>query len=79
MSQNVAWWVKGGRAVRVEIDEARCEGFGLCNEHLPETFVLDEAGYASVTEDGVVPAGEEEFALRAVDGCPTKAIRIVEE
>ena len=43
-----------------------------------ELFEVDELGYATALNDGVVPPGLEEKAKKAVDNCPEIAI-IVEE
>jgi ferredoxin len=61
--------------MKVRVDDRVCEGFGLCSQHLPEVFRLDEQGFASVEGDGLVPAGLEGAARSAIDGCPTFAIR----
>jgi ferredoxin len=65
--------------VKVRLDSAVCDGFGTCASHAPDLFVLDEWGYAALQGDGVVPAGDEAPAQRAVLDCPVHAIHVVEE
>jgi ferredoxin len=60
--------------MRARIDSTKCEGYGMCNEHLPEIFKIDEWGYAYVEGDGEVAADREADALKAIADCPTKAI-----
>jgi ferredoxin len=62
------------RAVRVRVEATKCEGYGNCAAHLPEVFVLDEWGYASVNADGNVAPEDEGRARRAVLDCPAHAI-----
>jgi ferredoxin len=65
--------------VKVRVDAERCEGFGNCAVHLPEVFVLDDWGYASVEGDGAVPEGKEQLATRAIHDCPAHAIHETDE
>jgi len=60
--------------VKVRVDATKCQAFGICAEHLPEVFTLDDWGYASAENDGEVPAGKEEQAHRAIRDCPENAI-----
>lgn len=64
--------------MRARVDPTKCEGFGPCNETLPEVFLLDEWGYAYTENDGEVPAGREDDARIAEAGCPVHAITIEE-
>lgn len=65
--------------MKVRLDAAVCDGFGNCAGHAPDLFELDEWGYASLRHDGVVPAGQEALAQRAIIDCPVHAISVVEE
>lgn len=60
--------------MKVRLDTDQCAGFGNCEVHLPEVFVLDEWGYASLREEGDVPEGMEGRAKRAILDCPAHAI-----
>jgi ferredoxin len=60
--------------VKVRVEAAKCEGFGICATHSPEVFLLDEWGYASVRGDGEIATGEESQVQRAIADCPAHAI-----
>jgi ferredoxin len=64
--------------VKVSVDSMKCQGFGICAQHLPQVFKLDENGYASAEGDGSVPSGREQDAQNAIADCPTQAIRATE-
>jgi len=64
--------------VRVAVDAGVCTGHARCAEACPEVFSSDEAGYAILRTDGTVPSGLEAQALQAVEGCPERAISIVD-
>ncbi len=60
---------------RLALNPIACTGHGLCAELLPERIWLDEWGYP------VIDAGELSpellaHARRAVDACPTLALRL---
>ena len=66
----------GGPSLRV--DWPMCRAHGLCAEVLPEAVHLDEWGYP-VVDKGVPLEGEVlDAARRAVQSCPTLALRIVQ-
>lgn len=63
--------------MRVEVDRARCEGHGVCEELAPELYQLDDDGELVILLDPV-PA---ELARKAEAGarlCPVAALRIVD-
>ena len=60
---------------RVEVNPIKCEAHGLCAELLPERISLDEWGYP-VIGAAPIPASLEGLARRAVDACPTLALRL---
>lgn len=64
--------------MRIKLDRTLCDGFGMCAEHVPDAFVLDEWGYVSLAPGGDVVAPHDEGAmLRAIDDCPVLAITIL--
>ena len=66
--------------MKVAIDREICVGHAQCSAICPAVFGNDEFGYAVlVTEDGVVPAGEEGDARVAVDSCPEQALSVVSD
>jgi ferredoxin len=64
--------------VKVAIESGLCTGHARCAEACPEVFSSDEAGYAILLTDGNVPPGLEARAAQAVEGCPERAISIVD-
>ncbi len=44
-----------------------------------ELFEVDDLGYATALNDGVVPPELEEKAKKAVDNCPEIAVIVVED
>jgi ferredoxin len=60
---------------RIEVDPIACTGHGLCAELFPEQIALDDWGYPILDAEEVVPELRE-HALRAVDACPTLALRL---
>lgn len=65
--------------MRICVNRDKCEGHNRCASLAPELFDVDELGYSTAKNDGVVPEGEEENARLAIDNCPEYAIEIVEE
>lgn len=62
--------------MRINVNEARCQGHTLCNAVAPDIFQLrDEDGHAFVVSEAVPPELEE-LARRAALGCPEQAIEI---
>ena len=61
--------------MHIEIDPIKCEAHGLCAELLPERITLDEWGYPLIDQTPVPPALED-LARRAVNACPTLALRL---
>jgi ferredoxin len=61
------------------VDQEKCQGHNRCYAIAPELFDVDDYGYATELNDGVVPAELEEKARLAVSNCPEYAISIEEE
>ncbi len=59
--------------MRVEVDEERCAGHGMCLTLCPEVFELTDDGWA-VADPAEVPAGLEGAAREAIENCPERAI-----
>ncbi len=64
--------------MKVSVDETICQGHTLCAMTAPDIFHLrDEDGHAYVVVEE--PTGAQAaLARRAADGCPERAILIVE-
>ncbi|HWD69620.1 MAG TPA: ferredoxin [Solirubrobacteraceae bacterium] len=63
---------------KLRIDPIACTGHGLCAELFPERIWLDDWGYP-VIEDGDLSPELLQHARRAVDACPTLALRLERE
>ena len=59
----------------VEIDRELCMGSATCTFHAPDTFDVDD-DMKVVLLDG--PRDPLDAIRAAVDGCPTRALRLVE-
>jgi ferredoxin len=57
------------------VDWTACDGRGLCAELLPELISRDEWGFPLIT-NAAVPEQLLEHARRAVDVCPTLALKL---
>jgi ferredoxin len=66
-------------AIKICVDQEKCEGHNRCFVVAAELFELDDYGYAHELNDGIVPPGLEEKARLAVVNCPEQAISINEE
>jgi ferredoxin len=65
--------------MKITVDKDKCQGHNRCFVLAPDLFVLDDFGYATADNDGIVPPGEEEKARLAIANCPEQAISIVDE
>lgn len=61
---------------RLYLDPIACAGHGLCADLLPEAVDLDEWGYPILRTDVIGP-GLLPNARRAVNACPTLALRLI--
>ncbi len=62
--------------MKVRVDAEKCQGHNRCMALASGLFDVDDLGYASELNDGVVPPELEEKAQKAVDNCPEVAITI---
>ncbi|QFZ21447.1 ferredoxin [Saccharothrix syringae] len=63
--------------MRITVEQARCEGHGMCVDAAPDLFHLDDDGELVVLpEGGLVPAGQEDRARDAVRVCPIAALAL---
>jgi ferredoxin len=63
-------------ALDITIDRELCMGSGNCSFWAPGVFDLDDDGIAVVLDAGAQPV---ETIVLAAQGCPTQAIRVVED
>ena len=59
--------------MKVNVDDQRCRGHGVCVTLCPDVFTLTDDGY-SVVENPDVPPGLESAVREAVECCPEQAI-----
>jgi ferredoxin len=63
--------------MKLAVDAAVCQAYGLCAEEAPDLVELDDFGYSAVKSDGEVPGDLETAAKSAVDVCPVAALRLL--
>jgi len=61
--------------MKASIDRGGCIGCGVCADTCPAVFVMAEDGLAEVLTE-TVPAGEEDSASEAAEGCPVSVITV---
>lgn len=61
--------------MKIIVDYAKCTGLGICESFAPEVFEVDDDGQLVVSTD-TVPEGMADAVRQAVDGCPTRALRL---
>ena len=64
------------RPLRLRVDPIACDGHGLCAELLPERITLDDWGFPVIDPTPLEPSLRD-HAQRAVNDCPTCALRLV--
>lgn len=64
--------------MKVIVDKEKCIGCGSCVNICDEVFEFDEEGFAEASNAEVIPELEEEVT-EALNGCPTCAIKKIEE
>ena len=62
---------------RIELDEPRCEGHGLCEEAAPHLMHLDDDGDLIIDQPEVSSDEDLDAARDAVRVCPVAALRLV--
>lgn len=60
----------------VHVDREKCEGFGFCEEAVPEVFHLDDDGVLHIESAAAQSAAGARVAS-AVRVCPVAALRLV--
>lgn len=68
--------VEGEAQMRLEIDSAKCCGYGNCVLLAPDLFDLDDATNLAVVRVDQVGDKSRPDAERAIDECPTLAITL---
>ena len=65
--------------MRVHVVSEKCQGHNRCYAIAPDLFDVDDLGYATEVNDGVVPPGQDEQARLAAANCPELAIELSED
>jgi ferredoxin len=65
--------------MRVHVVSEKCQGHNRCYAIAPDLFDVDDLGYATEVDEGVVPPGQEEQARLAAANCPELAIELSED
>ena len=64
--------------MKIHVNPDKCQGHNRCYVLAPELFDVDDYGYATELNDGVVPDELRDKAELAVANCPEHAIEVVE-
>lgn len=65
--------------MRIAMNE-RCQGHARCIVFAPDTFEIDNEGYAFIKEGReVVAEADRAVVLRAANNCPERAIDVIED
>jgi ferredoxin len=67
-----------GATMKIHVNADKCQGHNRCYVLAPELFDVDDYGYATEIDDGVVPAELTEKAQLAIANCPEHAVEVVE-
>jgi ferredoxin len=63
--------------MKLVLDTAACQGYGLCQLAAPDLVDLDDSGYAELlVGDRPIPPDEHNHAHDAVSSCPARALRL---
>ena len=62
--------------MRIEVDQARGEGHGLCEEAAPQLMHLDDDGILIIDVEDV-PTDQQSLAQAAVRVCPVAALKLL--
>jgi ferredoxin len=64
--------------VKIHVNPDKCQGHNRCYVLAPELFDVDDYGYATEVNDGIVPEQLRDKADLAIANCPEHAIEVVE-
>lgn len=63
--------------MRVDVDNDRCTGLGICESIVPDVFEVEDDGTLTIHQSEVNSAERAELE-QAVRSCPIAALRLVE-
>lgn len=61
--------------MKIILDRFKCTGLGICESFAPEIFEVDDEGDLVMNTDEV-PEGMLDNVEKAIQGCPTEALRL---
>ena len=64
--------------MKIHVNPDKCQGHNRCYVLAPELFDVDDYGYATELNDGIVPDDLVEKAQLAIANCPEHAVELVE-
>jgi ferredoxin len=64
--------------MKIQVDSTKCDAYGLCAETVPQLLELDDFGYATARNGGLVGEEDRAAAEQAMGACPVTAIRVLE-
>ena len=64
--------------MKIVVDRVKCTGLGLCEAAAPDIFEIDEDGDLILHSEDVT-ADQVEAVKAAVRGCPTDALKLIED
>ncbi len=76
MSERSARTATHATRERLVVNPIDCEAHGACAELLPEMITIDEWGYP-IVDPRPLPPALERHARKAVNACPTLALRLL--
>lgn len=62
----------------IELDRARCEGHGMCEQIAPSIYRLDEEGELEILVDSPLPDELVQLAEAGARVCPVAALRVID-
>ena len=62
--------------MRVEVDQSRCTGLGMCEAEAPHLFEVASDGSLTFLQNALSDA-DAEAAEAAISACPTEALRLM--
>ncbi|MFI8592136.1 ferredoxin [Dietzia maris] len=63
---------------KVAVDFGKCTGLGICESLAPDFFEVNDDGDLMLLKEDISPDELQEVE-EAVAGCPTEALRIIED
>ena len=65
--------------MKIQADQAKCQGHGLCRMSAPDVYDTDDEGQVVVRFEGDVPAELEDGAVLGVESCPELALTAIDD